>query len=90
MRTARLLLVLGLLFFLTAVRAAYRLTSSDSGSEAELLITLGIAVIALAAGAWRMHRRVDWDRIDAEQELWESGPLGRRWLRIRKGLFWND
>jgi hypothetical protein len=25
-------------------------------------------------------------RIDAEQKLWESGPLGRTWLRIRKRL----
>ena len=25
-----------------------------------------------------------WQRVDAEQRLWESGPLGRRWLRLRK------
>lgn len=66
------------------------MTSGAGGSEATLVATLGVAVIALAAGAWRMRRRVDWDRIDAEQKLWESGPLGRRWLRIRKGFFWND
>lgn len=90
MRVARLLLVLGLLFFLTAVRSAYRLTSGEGSSETELVIILIIAVITVAAGSWRMHRSVDWDRIDAEQRLWESGPLARRWLRIRKGLFWND
>lgn len=31
-------------------------------------------------------RRVDWNRIRAEQRLWESGPLGRAWLRIRQRL----
>ena len=25
-------------------------------------------------------------RVEAEQRLWESGPLGRAWLKIRKSL----
>ena len=33
------------------------------------------------------RRRVDWERIQAEQKLWESGPLGRRWLRVRRRIY---
>jgi len=52
---------------------------------------IGLAVIiagvaCLAIGAWRTWTRVDWKRIDAEQRLWESGPIGRAWLRIRQIL----
>jgi hypothetical protein len=43
------------------------------------------AVLYLAA-AFLPNRRVDWDRIRSEQRLWESGPLGRTWLRMRKRL----
>lgn len=52
-----------------------------------------VAVAGMAASMllfllslWRPRRRVDWDRIRAEQRLWESGPLGRSWLRIRQRL----
>jgi hypothetical protein len=34
----------------------------------------------------RPRRRVNWDRIQTEQRLWESGPLGRTWLRIRQRI----
>jgi membrane protein YdbS with pleckstrin-like domain len=48
----------------------------------------GMAVAALLylAAAFLPPRRVDWGRIRAEQRLWESGPLGRAWLSIRKRL----
>jgi hypothetical protein len=44
------------------------------------------AVLSLGVGAWRLRRRVDWRRVEAEQRLWESGPLGRAWLRIRQAI----
>ncbi len=43
-----------------------------------------IAAVLFVACIWVQHRRVDWARIEREQRLWESGPLGRRWLRIRR------
>lgn len=58
-----------------------------------LKLALGLLLIATAVGAvagwvvWRFHsRRVDWDRIMTEQRLWESGPLGRAWLRARQRI----
>jgi hypothetical protein len=41
---------------------------------------------AFAAAVWLRGQRPDWRRIHAEQRLWESGPLGRAWLRIRQRL----
>jgi hypothetical protein len=61
------------------------------GRASDTLVVLGLsglvgAVVCLGIAAARMRARVDWDRIDAEQRLWESGPLGRAWLKIRKAL----
>lgn len=47
-------------------------------------IAVGGAAVCFGFGAWQAARRVDWRRIEEEQELWESGPLGRSWLKIRK------
>jgi hypothetical protein len=49
---------------------------------------LGMLVSAalFAAAGLRAARRVDWHRVRVEQRLWESGPLGRQWLRIRQRL----
>lgn len=44
------------------------------------------AVIVLALTAWRLNTRPDWDRIAAEQRLWQSGALGRGWLGLRQTL----
>lgn len=46
-----------------------------------------IACILFVLSVWSPRRKVDWERIEAEQRLWESGPLGRRWLRVRKRLY---
>jgi len=59
------------------------------------LVSLGLVgivagVVCLGIGSWRVHSRVDWRRIQAEQRLWESGPLGRTWLRIRSALFGRE
>jgi hypothetical protein len=45
-------------------------------------------MVALTKGGFGMRVRygllIDWDRIMTEQRLWESGSLGRAWLRIRQ------
>ncbi len=49
---------------------------------------LALSLLLLTFGAWR-QRRTGRDPLEVrrEQRLWRSGPLGRRWLRIRKRLF---
>lgn len=64
---------------------------SSLGREAGGLLPIGLgtivaAVLCFGIGAWRIHTRVDWQRVEAEQRLWESGVLGRTWLRIRQAL----
>ena len=49
------------------------------------MVGMGLAAIAFLLSLWK-PRRVDWDRIHTEQRLWESGPLGRRWLKIRQRM----
>ena len=83
MNTTRTLLVLGLLFFLVAVVALFRVIASGGGLLWVGLTFLGLSVASLALSAWRLHARVDFDRIGDEQKLWRSGPLGRLWLRRR-------
>jgi hypothetical protein len=52
------------------------------------------SVVGMAAAAalfllslFPPRRQVDWERIETEQRLWESGPLGKRWLKARKRLY---
>ena len=49
------------------------------------MVAMGVAAVLFLLSLWR-PRRVDWDRVRTEQRLWESGPLGRRWLKIRQRL----
>lgn len=70
--------------------AALTLLSLERGSQ--LLATFAIIAMLASMGLflysiWGRRSRVDWDRIEAEQRLWESGPLGRSWLRIRRRLY---
>lgn len=58
----------------------------ETRSTAAGIVFLFGAVACLGVGAWRMRNRPDWNRIRAEQRLWESGLLGRVWLRIRQAL----
>ena len=90
MRTTRILLISGLILFFVGVWAAFRLFAGHTDTQWIVLTALGLSVFSSGLAAWRLHTRVDFDRVAAEQRLWESGPLGRTWLRIRKGLFWND
>ena len=81
------LLLSGLVFFVAG--ATLLLHSIEAGSESALLTGLAaliVAVVSFAVAALRMWTRVDWQRVDAEQRLWESGPLGRRWLKLRQLL----
>jgi hypothetical protein len=58
----------------------------DSRALAVLaMVGMGVAAVLFLLSL-RRPRRVDWDRIRSEQRLWESGPLGRRWLKIRQRL----
>lgn len=60
------------------------------GSRLEALpVVVGGALLGLGASlaGLRLARKgVDWERIRCEQRLWESGPLGRAWLRERQRL----
>jgi len=49
-------------------------------------VGMAIAAALFVASVLLPSRRVDWRRIQAEQRLWESGPLGRSWLKIRRRL----
>jgi protein-S-isoprenylcysteine O-methyltransferase Ste14 len=46
-----------------------------------------LAGVLFLLSVWLPRRKVDWDRIQAEQRLWESGPLGRKWLRVRRRIY---
>jgi len=79
------ILLSGMVFF--AVGATLLVKGIDSGSASAFATGLGSVIVAVALlvlAALRIWTRVDWQRVDAEQRLWESGPLGRRWLRLRK------
>ena len=71
------------------VSAGAVLISLENGSRA--LAAAGgvgnlIAGVLFVLSVVVPRRRVDWDRIEAEQRLWESGPLGRKWLRVRRRI----
>jgi protein-S-isoprenylcysteine O-methyltransferase Ste14 len=88
MRWSPLLLYSALLVFLASAVAIMLALESDSPSLA-ILGGVGnlIAAILFILSVWIPRHRVDWDRIRAEQRLWESGPLGRKWLRMRRRLY---
>jgi hypothetical protein len=65
-----------------------RLAPEDLGVG---LVVVAVFLMTLSGAVgwvvWRlMSTWVDWRRIQAEQRLWESGPLGREWLRVRQRL----
>lgn len=66
------------------------LLSLERGSQLLALIgAVGNAVagVLFVLSIWLPRRKVDWRRIEAEQRLWESGPLGRSWLELRRRLY---
>ena len=69
--------------------AGLTLLALELASQAMAVVaTLGMAaaVVLVVLSLFAPRRRVDWDRIHTEQRLWESGPLGRRWLEVRQRL----
>lgn len=88
MRINAFFLYLALVVFLAS--AAAIILSLERGSRwLALAGALGnlIAGICFALSIWLPRRKVDWKRIEAEQRLWESGPLGRRWLGVRRRIY---
>lgn len=84
MRATRALFALGLILFLAAVAAIWRVLEARATLLWPGLTLLGLSVASFATAAWRLHTRVDFGRIAGEQRLWESGPLGRLRLRLRR------
>jgi hypothetical protein len=88
MRWSITLLYVAMVIFLAS--AAAILMSLENGSRALALAGgLGnvIAGVLFVLSIWLPRKRVDWERIEAEQRLWESGPLGRKWLRVRRRIY---
>ena len=90
MLVTRVLFLSGLTLFVVGTVAAFRFFAGEMSAQWVMLTAIGLSVVALGLGAWRLNRRVDFERIAIEQRLWESGPLGRLWLRIRQTLFRSE
>jgi hypothetical protein len=61
----------------------------ERGSRLLLVIAIALVFVAMVLfllAMWWPASHVDWDRLEAEQRLWESGPLGQAWLRVRRRL----
>lgn len=87
MRKIDWLFISGTVLFVVGAAVIVRSLAHPAGG----LLLAGLAgivasVLCFGIGAWRIHTRVDWERVEAEQRLWESGMLGRAWLRIRQAL----
>lgn len=71
----------------------HRLKEREMPSESQVVrerqpwLALIAAALCFAVAAALRLRRVDWRRVETEQRRWESGPLGRAWLKIRQRLF---
>jgi uncharacterized protein (DUF58 family) len=87
MRWRLKLLVPAMLLFVAS--GMMMLTALEHG-WALLMLAAALTMLASAAcyvaAAWLPERRVDWERVASEQRLWESGPVGRVWLRSRQRL----
>jgi hypothetical protein len=75
-----------LVFLLSSLSVLYALENASRAMAIIGAIGMGVAGLLFVASIFVRPRRVDWKRIQAEQRLWESGPLGRSWLRIRQRL----
>lgn len=87
MRGTDWLFIGGVVLFVAGAAVILMSTTQGRGSLVAVgLVGIAGSVLCFGIGAWRTHRRVDWRRVEAEQRLWESGVLGRAWLRIRQAL----
>lgn len=50
------------------------------------LAALILSVASLAAGSWLTRKKTSLVDRRREQQLWRSGPLGRRWLENRNRM----
>lgn len=75
-----------LVFFASALSVLAAVDYGNKGLAIAGAVGMGIAGILFLLSIFGYHRRVDWTRVRAEQRLWESGPLGRTWLRVRQRL----
>jgi hypothetical protein len=74
-------------FLLGAVLVLLALERQAVILAAAAILSMLASMVLFVLSIWVPRARVDWDRIRAEQRLWESGPLGRSWLRTRRRLY---
>jgi len=74
------------LFLLSALGTVHALEVGSRWVAIAAAAGMLLSALCFVLAAWLPRRRVNWQRIEAEQRLWESGPLGRRWLRVRRRL----
>jgi len=82
--------ILFLAFTLFLVSIALVVVSLERGSKPlAVAAAIGnlVAALLFAYSMIAARRGIDWKRIQAEQRLWESGPLGRKWLRVRRRIY---
>jgi uncharacterized membrane protein len=81
-----LLLAAILVFTLSAGATLLAMELASRALAAAAVVGMLTSMVLFVLSIWRPRRGVDWDRIRTEQRLWESGPLGRSWLRVRQRL----
>lgn len=74
-------------FFVGGALTLVALEQASRVLAAVAIAAMVLSMVLFVLSIWRPRRKVDWDRIEAEQRLWESGPMGRSWLRIRRRLY---
>lgn len=74
------------IFLASALVVLYALERESSALAITATVGMGIAAVLFLLSLFGWRRRVDWRRVEAEQRLWESGPLGKTWLRARQRL----
>lgn len=74
-------------FFVGGALTLVALEQASRVLAAVAIAAMVLSMVLFVLSIWRPRRKVDWDRIEVEQRLWESGPMGRSWLRIRRRLY---
>jgi hypothetical protein len=82
----RLLIPAMLLFVASGMMMLHALEHGRSWLILVAAVTMLASAVCYVAAAWLPERRVDWSRVENEQRIWESGPVGRIWLRSRQRL----
>ncbi len=74
------------LFLLATVGTVRALEIGSRWLAVAAAVGMLLSAAAFVLSIWLPRRKVDWEKIETEQRLWESGPLGRRWLKVRRRL----